>query len=27
VDALPAIIDDLKTQSHEFVTIDQPAKT
>jgi len=27
MDALPAIIDDLKTQSHEFVTIDQPAKT
>jgi hypothetical protein len=27
VNALPAIIDDLKTQSHEFVTIDQPAKT
>jgi len=27
VNALPAIIDDLKAQSHEFVTIDQPAKT
>jgi len=27
VEALPTIIDDLKTQSHEFVTIDQPAKT
>ncbi len=27
VEALPAIIDNLKTQSHEFVTIDQPAKT
>jgi len=27
VNALPAVIDDLKTQSHEFVTIDQPAKT
>jgi len=27
MDALPAIIDDLKTQSHEFVTIDQPTKT
>ena len=23
MNALPAIIDDLKTQSHEFVTIDQ----